>query len=78
MQGRDNDRLDLDALIHQQKYAVYRTLSVLESCTVFADSLKRHFSIPFSEEIVSLLLLYVSHFKAQDIKKYQKIWFNFF
>jgi len=50
--------------IQEQKYAVYRSLPVLKSGTVFADCLKCHFSISFSEEMVGLFdfFLYVGHF----------------
>jgi len=39
----------------REEYAVYRTLPVLKSGTVFAGCLKYHFSISFSEEMVGLV-----------------------
>jgi len=53
--GRDSYRLDPATSIQEQKCAVYRTLPVLIS--VFADCLKCHFSISFSEEIVRELAI---------------------
>jgi len=55
MQGRDSYRLDPATSIQERKYAVYRALPALKSDTVFADRLKCHFSISFSEEMVGLL-----------------------
>jgi len=54
MQGRDSHRLDPATSIREQKYALYRTLTVLNSGTVFDDYLKRHFLISFSEEMIAL------------------------
>jgi len=54
MQGRDSCRIDPDASIQQQKYAVYYTSPLLKSGTVFADCNKWDFSISFSEEVVYL------------------------
>jgi len=51
MHGRGSYHLDPATSIQEQKFAVYRSL---KSGTVFADSLKRHFSISFSEEMVGL------------------------
>jgi len=53
MKGRDSYRLA--TCIQEQKHTVLRKLlSVLKSGTVFADGLKCHFSISFSEEMVRL------------------------
>jgi len=52
VQGRDSYRLDPAISIQEQNYPVYRTLPVFKSGTVFADCLKCHFLIPFSEDMV--------------------------
>jgi len=54
MQGRDIYRLDPATSIQEQKYAVYRTLSILKRGAVFDDCLKCHCSISFFEEMVGL------------------------
>jgi len=54
MQGSDSYRPELTTSIQEQKYTVYRTLPDLKCRAVFADCLKYHFSISFSEEIVGL------------------------
>jgi len=67
MQGRDSYRLNPATSIQEQKYAVYRTLPVLKSGTVFADCLKCHFSLLFPGEMVGSFYFlfvrkYVGHF----------------
>jgi len=73
MQGRDSCRLDRAAFIQEQKYAVYRTLPVLKSGTVFADCLKCHYSISFFDEMVGMFdFLFVrGSFLVCTFKKYQ-------
>jgi len=61
MQGRDRCLLNPATAMKGQKYAVYHTLPLLKTDTVFADCLKGQFSISFSEEMVGLFdFLFVS------------------
>jgi len=63
MLGLGSYRFDPATSIQEQKYTVYSTLPVLKSGTVFAECLKWHFSISFSEEMVGFFpfFLYVGH-----------------
>jgi len=60
MQGRDSYRLDPATSIQEQKYAVYRTLPVLKTGTVFADSLNNStFQFSFQDMVRLLDFLFV-------------------